>query len=73
MHGVSATLLVTIAALSAAPPVEAKPGDWLYRPMTPRKLPPARERLVPITLTPYYTWANRGLAFMEVWIPLARK
>ena len=24
-----------------------------------------------ITLIPYYSWANRGVSFMEVWMPLA--
>ena len=27
---------------------------------------------VDIELIPYYAWANRGLAYMDVWIPLAR-
>jgi len=25
-----------------------------------------------LTLIPYYAWANRGLSFMDVWLPLAR-
>jgi hypothetical protein len=61
------------ATADAAAPAKAKPGEWLYRPMAPRKLTPADSGLVPITLIPYYTWANRGLSFMEVWIPLARE
>ncbi len=50
-------------------------ADWegtLYRTFRPRELEPAEEDTVPITLIPYYAWANRGLSFMEVWIPLAR-
>jgi len=47
-------------------------GDVLYRPLTPRSLKMPNQGLVEITLIPYYTWANRGLSFMEVWIPLAR-
>lgn len=27
---------------------------------------------IPITLIPYYTWANRGISDMEVWIPVDR-
>ena len=46
--------------------------DRLYRPLTPRALKEPDGGLVEISLVPYYTWANRGLAFMEVWIPLAR-
>ncbi len=53
-------------------------GDWgraLYRRFRPRALKPVRQEqkdTVPITLIPYYAWANRGLSYMEVWIPLAR-
>ena len=49
--------------------------DWedaLYRTFQARVLEPAGEDTVPITLIPYYAWANRGLSYMEVWIPLAR-
>ena len=49
--------------------------DWentLYRTFQPRELEPAEEDTIPITLIPYYAWANRGLSYMEVWIPLAR-
>ncbi len=45
--------------------------DTLYRTFQPRDLEPAEEDTVPITLVPYYAWANRGLSYMEVWIPLA--
>jgi hypothetical protein len=57
---------------SAPPPV---PGDWenhLYRPLRPRDLKPPSSGAVEVTLIPYFAWANRGLSFMEVWIPLAR-
>ncbi len=46
--------------------------DTLYRTFQPRELEQAEEDTVPITLIPYYAWANRGLSYMEVWIPLAR-
>jgi len=59
-------------AAGAAPDAAAVPGDQLYRRFTPRPLPPPQEGTVAITLIPYYAWANRGLAFMEVWLPLAR-
>lgn len=57
----------------AKPP--GTPTDWenmLYRPFQPRELERTEEDTVPITLSPYYAWANRGLSHMEVWIPLAR-
>jgi len=57
---------------SAPPPAI---GDWdsrLYRPLTPRDLKPPSGGKVDLTLIPYFAWANRGLSFMEVWIPLAR-
>ena len=45
----------------------------LYRPLVPRRVgtPPAGS--VDLRLIPYFAWANRGLPFMDVWIPLARK
>jgi len=57
----------------AAPP--ATPADWtdtLYRRFEPRRLPEAKEGTIAITLIPYFAWANRGVSYMEVWIPLAR-
>lgn len=56
--------------------VKAGPaGDWgnqLYRKFRPRGVKGAEHGTVDITLIPYFAWANRGVAFMEVWIPLAR-
>lgn len=46
--------------------------DTLYRTFRPREREPAEKDTVPITLIPYYAWANRGPSYMEVWIPLAR-
>jgi len=60
-------------ANGAKPPKQTT--DWkntLYRTFQPRELEPAEKDTVPITLIPYYAWANRGLSYMEVWIPLAR-
>jgi len=60
------------------------PEGTLYRPLVPRAAgprPSADERpaadrpaggTIDITLIPYFAWANRGVSFMEVWIPLAR-
>jgi hypothetical protein len=31
---------------------------------------PATEQRIPITLIPYYTWANRGISQMTVWLPI---
>jgi DUF1680 family protein len=44
---------------------EAQWNDQLYRPLGVRSL----ERL-PITLIPYYAWANRGPCEMTVWMPV---
>lgn len=44
----------------------------LYRPYKPNEISKAAEGSVEIKLIPYYAWANRGLAYMDVWIPLAR-
>ena len=48
-----------------------KDGE-LYRPMTLARTETTPEGTVNIQLIPYYAWANRGLAYMDVWIPLAR-
>jgi DUF1680 family protein len=59
---------------NAGVPVAKSPGwgDALYRPLTPRQLPPPARGTLDITLIPYFAWANRGLSFMEVWIPLVK-
>jgi hypothetical protein len=44
----------------------------LYRPFHGRKLTEPTTGMIPLTLIPYYAWANRGEAFMQVWTPLAR-
>lgn len=47
----------------------AKEGDWtglLYRAIQPGT------GTVDIRLIPYYAWANRGPAYMSVWLPLSR-
>ncbi len=60
-------------AARANSPIQCLDGERsLYRTFEPRELEPAEEGAVPITLIPYYAWANRGLSFMEVWIPLVR-
>ena len=49
--------------------------DWegvLYRPFHGRKFAEPKEGIVPVALIPYYAWANRGVAYMQVWTPLAR-
>ncbi|MHC4744079.1 MAG: glycoside hydrolase family 127 protein [Planctomycetota bacterium] len=53
-------------------PKEKKWSNKLYRPLKPRKLAPPTQGTVDIELIPYFAWANRGVSFMEVWIPLAR-
>ncbi|MCF6175690.1 MAG: glycoside hydrolase family 127 protein [Victivallaceae bacterium] len=45
-----------------------KQGDWkhqLYKELSAETLTP-----IDIRLIPYYTWANRGIAAMSVWLPL---
>jgi DUF1680 family protein len=44
----------------------------LYRPLAARPLPQPATGTVQLDLIPYYAWANRGEAFMQVWTPLAR-
>jgi DUF1680 family protein len=46
--------------------------NLLYRPLTPRALKRPDRGMVEVVLVPYYTWANRGLSMMEVWLPLAQ-
>ncbi len=46
----------------------APEGDWsgrLYRTMAR-----TRAEKLPITLIPYYAWANRGISKMTVWMPI---
>jgi len=59
-------------SVAAASKTSVDWGDVLYRPLAPRSLKHPSDGLVEISLIPYYAWANRGLAMMEVWIPLAR-
>ena len=44
-------------------------GEPLYQRLNRRERP---AKPVELTLIPYYAWANRGPARMEVWIPVAR-
>lgn len=46
--------------------------DELYRPLKLKENKISGEGSVEIELIPYYAWANRGLSYMDVWIPLAR-
>ena len=55
----------------ATGPTRAWAND-LYREFRPRALKAPQTGTVGVTLIPYFAWANRGVAFMEVWIPLAR-
>ncbi|MFC1718818.1 glycoside hydrolase family 127 protein [Candidatus Poribacteria bacterium] len=56
-------------------PKSEYPTDWtdqLYRPLQKRELEQPEDGTIELTLVPYYSWANRGESYMEVWIPLAR-
>ncbi|MBN1670179.1 MAG: glycoside hydrolase family 127 protein [Kiritimatiellae bacterium] len=44
-------------------------GDWTHRLYRPHANP--RRASVPIRMIPLYAWANRGIAEMNVWLPLA--
>jgi DUF1680 family protein len=55
------TLLKGIARRIPPPP----DNDGLYRTLGNPAIEP-----LPITLIPYYAWANRGVAKMSVWLPL---
>lgn len=44
----------------------------LYRPLRGRALAQPPGQGVPVALVPYYAWANRGVAYMQVWTALAR-
>jgi len=46
--------------------------DELYLPLKSNENKISGEGSVEIELIPYYAWANRGLSFMDIWIPLAR-
>lgn len=50
---------------------EWKEGD-LYLPLNPSVISNPVEGSVELELIPYYAWANRGIAYMDVWVPLAR-
>ncbi len=58
--------------------VQDSPGlaPWedgqLYRPLLPKTRDIPDDSMIPLELIPYYAWANRGLAYMDVWIPLVR-
>ena len=43
-------------------------GDWQNKLYREFKRPDATP--IPVTLIPYYTWSNRGVSEMSVWLPL---
>ena len=56
----------------SAPVADSRSWDGvLYRPLAARPLPQPVSGTVQLDLIPYYAWANRGVAFMQVWTPLA--
>ena len=49
-------------------------GDGeLYRPLRVKPFNIPGQGTLEVEIIPYYAWANRGLAYMDVWIPLARQ
>jgi len=63
---------VKAIASAGAPRDRANPNQLLYRRFVSRNLPAPSNGTIEVNLIPYYAWANRGPALMEVWIPLAR-
>ncbi|UOR03549.1 glycoside hydrolase family 127 protein [Hymenobacter aerilatus] len=58
-----------VVQLTGTAQLAAEP-QWngqLYRKLSDRQPTP-----VPITLTPYYAWGNRGHSEMQVWIPVSK-
>jgi len=47
---------------------DSEPAAGLYRPATGRPDPDARTDL-PLTAVPYFSWANREIGAMRVWVP----
>ena len=55
--------------------ISSRNSDWanqLYREFEPSSRKKSEIGTVDIELIPYFAWANRGISWMEVWIPLAR-
>ena len=67
MH--DASLLGGVTVLEADAEVVHQPAwnEQLYRPLGGERIERTRIRLIP-----YYTWANRGVGQMTVWLPLSR-
>lgn len=57
---------ITTLQTTAVAIAETKLKDKLYREWSP-----GSSRQIPLTLIPYYSWANRGVGEMTVWIPVA--
>ena len=64
-------LRTNYSLLDAPTEVEWEEGQ-LYRPMRPTERDMPHEGTIELELIPYYAWANRGLAYMDVWMPVAR-
>jgi len=63
---------VSLTAEAVRPAARADWSGHLYQEFAARTLAKPQSGTVEITLIPYHAWANRGVSFMEVWIPLAR-
>jgi uncharacterized protein len=67
-HGHASDLDGAVRLRCSASPVDLPEPDWPYaadpdgKPATP----------IPLTLIPYYAWANRGPSAMRVWLPEQR-
>jgi DUF1680 family protein len=64
-----------VGNLPVPPPAIDSSGwrDVLYRKYEPSGTPVPEKASVNLTLVPYYAWANRGQAYMTVWIPKVEK
>jgi DUF1680 family protein len=65
-------MFVTRNTSAVASPASPDWAGQLYRKFTPRNVKSPNSGTMDVTLIPYFTWANRGPAFMTVWIPLAK-
>ncbi len=55
--------------------ISSQNNNWtnqLYREFKPSSPNESKIGTVDIELIPYFAWANRGISWMEVWIPLGR-
>jgi DUF1680 family protein len=60
--------VVTLRMQAALAPLDPAWDGRLYRPYAPAPHSPASQSPAPLTLIPYFAWANREAGQMEVWV-----